>query len=664
MANATLKVGVDGAAEYQKAIKAMVQENKTLASEMKLVASEYDKNSSSAKAHKQTIETLNKQISAQESYVAKLKERMASYTTEEQKSSTECQKLQENINKASTELNTMRSNLDNVKAEPFQKAMQTIGTVAKTAAVALAAMAAAAAKAAVELGKAVVENYAEYEQLAGGVEKLFGEASDTVTQFAEEAYKAAGMSANEYMETVTGFSASLISSLGGDTEKAAELSNQALIDMSDNANTFGTDIESVKNAYQGFAKQTYTMLDNLKLGYGGTKTEMERLLSDANAYNASIGKNTDYQIDSYADIINAIHDIQTAQGIAGTTALEAENTIEGSMNTMKAAYTNFLTGLGDANADMEALTSNLASSFESVFYNITPVIQNIVNALPVLVQSMMPIITGMLPTILETAMGLFTSILDGIVGALPQLIPVAAEAILTIVGALVDNLPTIVTAGIDLVLALAEGIANNLETLLPAVVDCVIAICDGLISNIDKVIIVAGELLVGIITGLATALPKLIAYIPQIIKNIVEKFKSTDWKQVGKDIMNGIKNGITSMVSSLVQAVKDVANSLINAAKSVLGIASPSKVFASEVGKFIPEGISLGIDKSVPAMLKDAKAQFAQLETTLPTATSVNNSYGGFTINVNASEGQSAREIADEVMNRIQFKVSRKEAVW
>ncbi|MFR0798472.1 MAG: hypothetical protein ACLSHJ_06825 [Oscillospiraceae bacterium] len=203
-----------------------------------------------------------------------------------------------------------------------------------------------------------IEGYGEYEQLVGGVETLFQGSADTVIKNAETAYKTAGLSANDYMETVTSFSASLLQSMGNDTEAAAKKADQAITDMSDNANKMGTDMQSIQNAYQGFAKQNYTMLDNLKLGYGGTKEEMQRLLDDANALNAAQGNYTNYTIDSYADIVDAIHTVQTEMGITGTTALEASTTVEGSISAMKAAYENFVTGLGDENADIGALTES------------------------------------------------------------------------------------------------------------------------------------------------------------------------------------------------------------------------------------------------------------------------------------------------------------------
>ena len=223
---------------------------------------------------------------------------------------------------------------------------------------------------AVALGKAVLTAYGDYEQLVGGIDTLFKDSSAEMQKYAANAYKTAGLSANEYMETVTGFSASLIQSLGGDTEAAVKYADMAITDMSDNANKMGSDMASIQTAYQGFAKQNYTMLDNLKLGYGGTKTEMERLLADA-------GKiaGVKFDITSYADVVEAIHIMQESMGIAGTTALEAEETIQGSISAMSSAWANMLVGFGNVDADMEQLTTNLVEAFGNVVTNIVPIIQ-------------------------------------------------------------------------------------------------------------------------------------------------------------------------------------------------------------------------------------------------------------------------------------------------
>ena len=273
-----------------------------------------------------------------------------------------------------------------------------------------------------QLAENVIEQYSVYEQLAGGVEKLFSDSSDIVKKYATDAYKTAGLSANEYMENVTGFSAALINSLAGDTEKAANYADTAMGDMADNANMFGSDMESIMNAYQSFAKGQYTLLDNLKLGYGGTKTEMERLLKDAEAISG-----VKYSIDSFSDIIQAIHVIQTEMGITGTTAKEAASTISGSLATAKSAINNLWAGLGDSNADVKKLVNDVADSFVNVAKNIFPVFENVLDALPSVAEKAMDIISGILPDAI-TKMGVM----------LPQFAEMGFNTIASFVDAIVD----------------------------------------------------------------------------------------------------------------------------------------------------------------------------------------------------------------------------------
>lgn len=316
------------------------------------------------------------------------------------------------------------------------------------------------------IGEAAIQSYGEYEQLVGGVETLFKSSADTVMQYAANAYQTAGMSANEYMTTVTAFSASLLQSMGNDTDAAAEKANLAITDMSDNANKMGSSMESIQNAYSGFAKQNYTMLDNLKLGYGGTKEEMQRLLDDANALNAAQGNYTNYTIDSYADIVDAIHTVQTEMGITGTTQLEASTTIQGSIASMKAAYDNFITGLGDENADMAELITNLLGSTVTVAENLLPVVERVLENIGVVVQEKGPEMiekfvsyaVEKLPQVIELGMKMVMAIVIGLANNLPQIVRSVLDMMATIVKTFVSSLPDIVDVGKQIVKGLWEGI--------------------------------------------------------------------------------------------------------------------------------------------------------------------------------------------------------------
>ena len=502
------------------------------------------------------------------------------------------------------------------------------------------------------LTTAAVNNYAEYEQLVGGVETLFKTSSDKVMEYAENAYKTAGLSANEYMETVTSFSASLLQSLGGDTEAAAKYADMAITDMSDNANKMGTDMELIQNAYRGFAKSNYTMLDNLALGYGGTKEEMQRLLEDAEKLSG-----IEYDISSYADIVDAIHVVQAEMGITGTTAKEAGTTIQGSVAAMKSAWTNLLTGLANGNADLEQLVDNLVTTIvgdgtESnlgVLGNVLPAVETALNgastligeALPKIMEIIPEIINDNLPVLAEAAIGIIQSLMDGISQNQNKLFKTIFEVITYLAKTFIEMLPQIVELGLNLIVSLANGIAESLPELMPTIVDVVLQIVDTLIDNVDMLIDAAIAIIIaladglinalpkllekapeiiikliaavienapkltaaalGIIVelakGLITSLPELLKFIPQIVTSIVNKFKSLMSKitDIGKNIVEGIKSGIKNAWNDLVTWFKGLFGDLIGIAKKILGIASPSKVF-KKIGSFTAEGFGEGFE--------------------------------------------------------------------
>lgn len=441
--------------------------------------------------------------------------------------------------------------------------------LATAAKVGAAAVGAAATGIAV-LTKNALNNYAEYEQLVGGVDTLFKDSSAKVQEYAANAYKTAGLSANEYMDTVTSFSASLLQSLGGDTEAAADMANVAITDMSDNANKMGTDMASIQNAYQGFAKQNYTMLDNLKLGYGGTKEEMQRLIDDANALNAAQGKYTNYSIESYADIVSAIHDVQVEMGIYGTTADEASTTIQGSVSSMKAAWVNLLVGIADDNANFKTLTEQFVDSLVTVGENIIPRIN-------IIIQGLTQLITEASQTI----------------------IPLAVQILL-------ENLPSIVAAGMDLIIALVSGILDNIDMLIDCVLEMVDVIVDKLIDNLPKLIDGGIRLIAALANGLIRAIPNLVSKIPQIISSIVKGLISgiPAIFDVGKNIVEGLWNGIKNMGSWVSGKVKDFFGGIVGGVKDFLGIHSPSKVFAG-IGGFMAEGLGEGFDDQFKSVKKD-----------------------------------------------------------
>ena len=449
-----------------------------------------------------------------------------------------------------------------------EKLKSGLATAAKIGGAALAAASAAIFK----LGKDSVVGYAEYEQLVGGVETLFKASSDAVMKYADAAYQTAGLSANQYMETVTSFSASLLQSLGGDTEEAARIADQAIIDMSDNANKMGTSMESIQNAYQGFAKQNYTMLDNLKLGYGGTKEEMQRLLSDAEKISG-----IKYDISSFADIANAIHVVQEEMGIAGTTALEASTTIQGSLSSMKSAWSNLVTGMANENADLGKLIDNFAASVEAVASNIVPrivtlaprLVQGITGVIKAVTPQIPPLISTLLPALVNGA----TSLIVGIVDVLPDLIAMIAEQLPTMIGTIVEAIPALLPALISGVVALVVGIANALPTIIVAIVDAlpmiIQSICTALIENIPILIQGAMQLVIGlvqalpeIITALIDALPSIITMVVDVIINNIPLFI-----EAAVTIVFAIVAALPEIFFGLIKAVVELVMSLVTTIK-------------------------------------------------------------------------------------------------
>jgi len=663
MSDFGLKIGLEGEKEFKNALRDINQSFKVLGSEMKLVSSEFDKQDKSVAAVAARNEVLNKAIDAQKDKIKTLEDALRNASESFGENDRRTQNWAVQLNNAKAELNGMEKELDESadsaddlgdelkesgnEAEKSGGKFEKLGGVLKGVGAAMGAVALAAGAAAVKLGKEVIAAYADYEQLVGGVDTLFGTASQTVQGYAANAFKTAGMSANEYMETVTGFSASLIQSLGGDTAKAAQVADMAISDMADNANKMGTDISSIQTAYQGFAKQNYTMLDNLKLGYGGTKSEMERLLADAEKISG-----IKYDLSSFSDLTEALHVIQTEMGITGTTAKEATETISGSMAGMQSAIGNLMAGLGNADADIELLIGNVVEAFGHVVKNITPVIENIVKALPAALDGILKAIGDLLPTLLSTVVDLFTQVLETLLSLLPELIPAAVDAVMTIVGALIDNLPLLIDAAVQLITALVMGLGNALPELIPAAVEAVITIVQGLLDSMDQILEAAFSIIQGLAEGLLNALPELIDALPEIIMTIID-FITDNLPliiemgikltlqlalglikaipqlvaklpeiiaalvtglgkavgavfEIGKNIVTGLWEGIKSMGKWIADKVSGFFSGIVDGAKSLLGIHSPSTVFAG-IGGNMGEGIGVGFMKAMSGVEKDMK---------------------------------------------------------
>ena len=530
-------------------------------------------------------------------------------------------------------------------ASKMSSVMKGIGSSAIKVGKGLAVAGAAAATAVTALVSKSVGAFADYEQLTGGVETLFGASGRSVEEYAQsvgksvsdiqgkydslmsaqnavlenanKAYMTAGMSANEYMDTVTGFSASLISSLGGDTNKAADYANSALVDMSDNANKMGTDMESIKNAYQGFAKQNYTMLDNLKLGYGGTQAEMKRLLGDAQKLTGQ-----KYDISSFADITQAIHAIQTQMDITGTTAKEASTTISGSWGSLKAAFQNVLVGLTTGGDMFDQSLDALINTAVTFGQNIIPAIKGALSGVgylieglaPVIGETIPPLINDLAPTLANSAVSLISSLVNGLTQnatqfseclsnmiivavagistVVPQLLDAASKIVSNLMQGLTNSMPQIVNGAVTLVEGLVNGLVNNIPLLIMGAVQLVASLANGLIANLPRIIDAGVNLITGIVSasysmmpqiiqngmqlvvnlavGLVRAIPQLIAALPRITGAIVKGFKSVNWFDLGLQLIKSIWKGIKSIGSEMWNGVKEKTSELWGGVKNVV----------------------------------------------------------------------------------------------
>ena len=519
--------------------------------------------------------------------------------------------------------------------------------------------------AAAAIGKALSASISEgaaLEQSLGGIETLFKDSADKVKANAAKAYQTAGMSANDYMELTTSFSASLLSSLAGDTSKAADVADMAMVDMSDNANKMGTNMEDIKNAYQGFAKQNYTMLDNLKLGYGGTKSEMERLLADAQKISG-----VEYNIDNLSDVYSAIHVIQGQLDITGTTAKEAATTISGSFNQMKAAAKNVMGEIA-LGMDVGPALNELANTIITFAVgNLLPAVWNVISALPsaivtfvtalgpqlfAAVSGLIPqiasgITTGIptlyqsamqlmdqfnigiqekLPILLQKGVDFITNIVNGILQNLPQVITMAGNVITYFANTIISMLPTILSAGARLLLRLVNGIINNLPQIAQAAATAIVRFVASIGQNLPQ-ILQSGITIIGkLAAGLIRAIPNLVGQIPAIISAIVNAFTSQNWGSIGINIISGIASGLRSAAHMLWDAVKGVLGGFKENVLAFFGIHSSSRRGAY-AGEMIDTGIANGLIGKT-TLVSNAAAEL-QKSVKKPIGTSMNLAISG-----------------------------------
>ena len=495
----------------------------------------------------------------------------------------------------------------------FSAGVKKLGSVAKTGLTVVGGAVAGVATAFGVMTKKALDSYASLEQNIGGVETLFKDSSQSVVDNAKKAYKTAGLSANAYMETVTSFSASLLQSLGGDTKKAADYADRAIIDMSDNANKMGTSMELIQNAYQGFAKQNYTMLDNLKLGYGGTKEEMQRLVQDASKMTdvqKELGVTVDGSSLSFGNIVNAISVMQKHMGIAGTTSEEASETISGSISSMKGAFDNFLNGTGSP----KELAETMVTAGKNVIRGLSEIVPRLLETLPEvkqlvqenivqafsednvkqmvesgknIIMSLISGVTGSLPNILPVALNLiqFTAnaivsnvpilaqkgyeildnIISGFVSAIPTALPKVLDFIQGVGDKIAETAPALIKKGFDLLGKLVEGIVQAIPILIAKVPEIISTFANIINDNFPTILAKGVGLLWELIKGIISAIPDLIANAPKIVRAIVDVIMAFNWLSLGKNIITFFKNGISSMIGAVKNAGKSVYDAVKNA---------------------------------------------------------------------------------------------------
>lgn len=665
------KIGIDGEAAYRQSINNIIQQAKTLGAEMKSVTSAFTDETSAEKKAADTSKVLAKQIDVQKQRVSELEKGLKASAEKFGENDTRTLKWKEAVNNANAELNKMQNELEetNRAAESGGKGLSGFLNVAKAVGTSLAAIVGAVSSAAVALSKKVIESYGDYEQLTGGIETLFGAGGKSLEEYAKSvgkstseaaaeyakldeaqlmvyknsgrAYETVGLNMNEYMESVTSFAAALKRGLGGDTVAAAKKADLALTDISDNVNKMGSDMESVSNAYQGFAKQNYTMLDNLKLGYGGTASEMVRLIKDSgvlgDAAKDLTTKNLNEKV-SFDKIVDAIHAVQTNMGITGTTAVEASSTIQGSITSLSKAWDNFVIDLGSGSDSIYSSVEYVTDAFQNVVTNVTPVIDRLIGTIPYAIDGIVEALVTLAPSLLSAASAIFigflgafkesipllipavldmlveitttindnigditqtgitivNTITEGIIKALPTLIPSIVQAINTITQTFAGNLPTILQLGLDLIQSLLQGILNALPLIIDSLPGIVLSIVNAILMHIPQLIEMVGTL----ISAIAEALPEIIQKIVTVLPTLIDSIISAILEalplivEAGIELLVSLIHDLPTIIATIVKALPQLINGIINA-------------IVGNIDKFIEAGIKIfvAIVENLPAII-------------------------------------------------------------
>lgn len=617
-----------------------------------------------------------------------------------------------------------------------------LGNGLKTAAKIGTAAVGAAATAITALTTAAVNNYAEYEQLVGGAQLMFGKAYDTVAKNAQDAYKTVQMSQNEYLQQVNGFATGLKTALGGNEQAAAELADRIITAEADIIAATGNTAENVQNAFNGIMKSNFTMLDNLQIGITPTKEGFQEVIDKVNEWNKENGKATDYQMGNLADMQSALVDYIEMQGYAGYASREAANTISGSLASAKSAWTNLLTGLADENADVGELVNNLVTTIVGdgtennlgVLGNIMPAVKTALKGASKLVSELLPkiveevpaIINDNLPILAEAAISIIQALVDGISENQESLFDTAFGVITYVANSLLSLLPKIGEIGLDLIMSLVDGISKSVPELIPAAVNVITelvntftnpetlseiqktaatlieSLSDGLLSDesingiidalfalienmvdfmtnpesIMTMVNTSVKLVVALANGLLKAADRFAEKGGELIQKLITKFKETDWGKLGRDIVNGVWNGIKQIWGNLVSWFTKKWDGLVGGVKDLLGIHSPSRVFAG-IGKNMALGVGEGwedefgniqndIDKSLafenPSMSINASVR--KVGAGAASGAFGGTSIGNITINIDGAKYSDEQSLALAVAQEIQNLTDRRSAVY
>jgi len=643
-----VKISADGAKEFKAALSQIVAESKLLDSEMKLVSSSFDKNTSAQKKAAAENKVLTKQIETQKSKIALLEGEISKASQKYGENDKRVLQLKTDLNKAETALNGMKQKAEEngtafsrfgsrlkemvTGLKEGEKGALSFGDVLKANIVGdlITSGIKTATSALIDFGKQAIDSFGELEQNIGGSEAVFGDFAEEIQRSGEDAYKTMGTTQSEYLATANKMGA-LFQGSGVSVEKSMELTTQAMQRAADMASVMGIDTEAALEAVTGAAKGNYTMMDNL--GVAMNATTLSAYAMDKGFKKAF----KDMSNAEKAELAMQYFFEQTSQ-YAGNFEREASQTISGSIGMMQSAWQSLVAGIGNGNADIGKLMSNLGESLKAVAANVVPVIQQIASHIPEILTQLIQIVMDSLPTFMETAGTLVDGIVQTLISSAPMLINGAAALIIQLANGLTDNMDTVIDTTITLIGVIGNAIIDNLP-----------------------VIIEAGVKLIGaLVKGLLNSIPRIVAALPRIIQSIKTSFSQIDWGEIGRNIIQGIANGLRNAGSAIVNAAKEAAKSALDSAKNFLGIHSPSTVFRDQVGKNMALGMAEGFASYTPTK----QIGRAVNGITAAAAGSTSVSYGGTTINVYAQPGQSAQAIADAVADRINRQVNQRLNAW